>query len=161
MINLGFYSGKHLPNVRLYPTMLDRILEVVALVVWIIMCAAVIYLCFQLPGGDTKSKAIAVAIAGTFGMVTVAYGGYAPVRLFKFPFRVTEQTVMVQVKLAARLSRVMNVALGLMFLSLALIDTEPVWGMSPTGIFELLAMISAGLLGVALLIYYYFAYKYR
>ena len=50
MINLGPYSGKNCPNVRFQPTVLDRILEGMALLVVLVTWGGIYWLYTQKGG---------------------------------------------------------------------------------------------------------------
>lgn len=152
MINLGSYSGKHCPDVRFCPTLIDRLLEGVALSLVLATWAVIGWLYVQ--KGESLSSAVWVA-GGCSLFVFLLLGGsaYLPIRFINFPVRVTERNVAVQYLLAVRLVRVLNIVLSLVLLARVL-AMYYVWG-------ELLFFVSFVLLGLALVGYYVLAFKYK
>ena len=116
MINLGPYSGKNCPNVHFQPTIIDRILEGVALLVLLAVWGSVYWL-YTSSSGWVSPHIWVTGGAATFAFIIVAACAYAPVRRINFPVRVSERNIGIQYLLAIRLTRAMNVVLGLIFLS--------------------------------------------
>lgn len=152
MINLGSYSGKHCPDVRFCPTLIDRLLEGVALSLVLATWAVIGWLYVQ--KGEPLSSAVWVAGGcSLFGFLLLGGSAYLPIRFINFPVRVTERNVAVQYLLAVRLVRVLNIVLSLVLLARVL-AVYYVWG-------ELLFFVSFVLLGLALVGYYVLAFKYK
>ncbi len=156
MINLGFYSGKKLPNVRVQSTLLDRAMEGVALLLWILLGVLALYCLLRMSDSDLPKKALASWGAYTLMMILVAYASYAPVRQFNFPFRVTERTVVVQYRLATRLCRVLNITMGLMFLAISFAGVGPMLDLNKALTFVMLPVVM-----LVLTVYWVLAYKYK
>ncbi len=156
MVNLGFYPGKNLPDVRLQATRLDRVLEGAALLLWILGCVTAVYCLVNVPDSELQKKALVSLGVSTLLMGLMAYSSYAPIRQFNFPFRVTERTVVVQYRLATRLCRVFNIVLGLMFLTVSLAGVGHSLDLNKG-----LTLVAAPAMVLAFVGYWGLAYKYK
>ena len=152
MINLGSYSGKHCPDVRFCPTLIDRLLEGVALLLVLATWAVIGWLSVR--SGEPLSSAVWVAGGcSLFSFLLLGGSAYLPIRFINFPVRVTEGNVAVQYLLAVRLVRVLNIVLSLVMLALVLVQYDA-WG-------KLLFFVSFVLMGLAIMGYYVLAFKYK
>ena len=152
MINLGPYSGSNCPNVRFRPALVDRLLEAVALALFLFLCGSVYW--FYTHSGGTLPHDVWVVWGGAaFCLLLLGGCAYLPVRFVHFPVRVNERNVAVQYLLAVRLVRVVNVILNLTFLAQVYMEyyrwAEPLFGVT----FVLLIM--------ALIGYYVLAFRYK
>lgn len=152
MINLGPYPGRNCPNVRFQPTVLDRILEGMALLVVLVTWGGIYWLYTQ-KGGSLPSDVWMMGGFSVFCFLLMGIAGYLPVRFINFPVRVTERNVAVQYLLAIRFTRVMNVILTLMFLAAAFKE-YCVLG-------RILFFAPLVLLGLSFAGYYILAFKYK
>ena len=152
MINLGPFSGSNCPNVRFHPVLIDRILEGVAILLFLTTCGCILWLHIQ--GGELLIPN--VWLAGGVSLLCLILMGvcsYLPVRFYNFPVRVNERNIGVQYQIAVRLTRVMNVVLNLMFLSGAFLEY---YELAKVFFFGSFALLTLALLG-----YYFFAFKYK
>lgn len=152
MINFGPYSGKNCPNVRFQPTVLDRILEGMALLVVLVTWIG-IYRLYVQKGGSLSPDVWIMGGFSVFCFLLMGIAGYLPIRFFKFPVRVTGRNAAVQYLLAMRFTRVMNIIFALMFLDAAFRECF-VLG-------DILFFVPIALLGLAFAGYYVLAFKYR
>ncbi len=160
VVHLGFHSGKQLSNVRVYPTVVDRILEAMALFFWILLAISTVYVGLHTSAPGVQSKAWIMGGMGMAVMALMAYTAYMPIHKYSFPFKITEQNVVAQFQLATRITRAMNVIVGGMLLCGVWLEAESLLGL-PDGFFVVGMNVSATLMVVALLVYYFFAYRYR
>lgn len=152
MINLGPFSGSNCPNVRFRPALIDRILEGVAILLFLTTCGCILWLHIQ--GGELPIPN--VWLAGGVSLLCLILMGvcsYLPVRFYNFPVRVNERNIGIQYLLAVRLTRIMNVVLNLMFLSGAFLEYYELAKVFFFGSFALLALAFLG--------YYFLAFKYK
>lgn len=148
MINLGRYSGRDCPRVYCRPTLPDRVLEGLTLLILILMWVG---FC-RLPLEDTAEPLTSCILATVLGALMLATA-YAPVRLFNFPVRVDAGNIGVQYLLATRLCRCMAVCVTLLTASMVFIDVY-VWA-------KVLVAISGILLPCMLLVYFFLAFRYK
>lgn len=66
MYNLGRHLGTDLPEVHLHPELIDRVLEVIAAILFILIWVAFVYL--HLPEGETRGTSVLNAAMGSFIM---------------------------------------------------------------------------------------------
>lgn len=152
MINLGPYSGKNCPDVRFQPTVLDRILEGIALLVVLVTWISIYWLYTQ-RGGALLPAAWVMGGCSVFSLLLMGGLAYLPVRFINFPVQVTGRNAVVQYLFAVRLTRVMNIILLLVLLG-------SVWGLYYV-FGKLLLLVSLVLLGGAFIGYYILAFKYK
>ena len=152
MINLGPYSGKNCPDVRFYPTVIDRMLEVAALLLVLATWAVIGWQYIQ---KEEPLQSVVWVMGGCslFSFLLVGGSAYLPIRFINFPVRVTERNVAVQYMFALRFVRMLNI-----FLSLSLLA-------SVLGLYyacgTLLFFVSFVLLGLAIAGYYVFVFRYK
>ena len=103
MINLGFNSGKDAPNVRYYPTLIDRILELIVVCINITMWVAFFLL------HNKINLSTETAVLGTILSILMGSIAYFPIRYFNFPINITQQNVAIQYTLAVRYVRILNI----------------------------------------------------
>lgn len=150
MINLGPFSGSNCPNVRFRPALIDRILEGVAILLFLTTCGCILWL--HTRGGELPIPNVWIAGGVAFlCLILMGVCSYLPVRFYNFPVRVNERNIGIQYLLAVRLTRVMNVILNLMFLSGAFLEY--------CGLAKVFFFGSFGLLALALLGYYILAFR--
>lgn len=152
MINLGPYSGKNCPNVRYHPGIIDRALEVVALLI-VLAIWGCIYWIYTREGASHSSEMWISGGLAVLSFIIMACCSYVPVRMINFPVRVNEQNISIQYLLAVRFARVMNIILELVFLSSLLLNYYRI-----ASIFFGMAII---LMFIAFVIYFIFAFKYK
>lgn len=152
MINLGPYSGKHCPNVRLHPSLPDRVLEGAALLLVLAACGCICWF-YTHKEGEFPPHLWWVGASSLLCFLIVGGASYLPVRFINFPVRVGERNVGVQYLLVVRLTRVVNVILSLMFLG-GVLSERFAWG----GVVLVLACV---LLAIAFGVYYFLAFRYK
>lgn len=150
MINLGPYSGKNCPYVRFRPVVIDRILEILALVMVLAVWACIYWLYTK---GQLSTDIWVIGGISTFCFVLIGVCSYLPVRFINFPVRVNEQNIGIQYLLAIRLTRIMNVILCLIFLSALFLNYY-----ESAFYFFIASFI---LMVLAFIGYYILAYKYK
>lgn len=160
MLNLGRYSAKNFPNVRVYPTRIDRILEIAAVLLTVgTWCVTVASYSLILHDGATSSPFGRAGFA-TLCLIALGWCGYIPIKLVRFPFRITERNVYTQFFLAVRTARCLNVVLSSLFLIRCLGEFGQKSGVSPE-LCDALTFAVALIMVLILIIYYLFAYRYR
>lgn len=160
MYNLGRYPGRDLPEVHAHPGIIDRILEISAATLLILIWVAFMYVHQHIPEGETRGPLVIGAAMGSVGMLLVAWASYISIRFISFPFRVTERTVVIQYLLATRFARVLNIFVGLIVLLGVLSDSYILSGVEED-FSDMLMGVGAVLLALSFGGYYYLAYKYR
>lgn len=152
LINLGSYPGRDCPNIHFKPTVIDRILEAVALLMLLVVWVSV-YLLYTWKGGILSHNVWIMGGMALFCTVLLGICSYAPVRNINFPVRVNERNIGVQYLLAVRLIRILNVTLNLIFLS------------SIFGEYYKMARLffytGFGVLSLILIVYFVIAHKYK
>lgn len=158
MLNLGPYSAKEFSNIRIRPTIVDRILEgiaaLLAVVAWV--CAVWVYL--HVTDKVTANSSFSYAGLGTFALLVIGISAYLPIRWMHFPVRITKRNVGVQSFLAVRIVRVMNIFIALLSPVLIFKEVEVGYGI-PQGLCNILIAVVSGLLVLALIVYYILAVK--
>ncbi len=158
MLNLGFYSGKNAPAVRLVPTRLDRMMELMALL--LLVAAWVLVLIPYFKGAIDTERWLTSMILSTVMFAWVAWTGYMPVHLIKFPVRVHEGNVVIQYLYATRFGRVLNILLQLCCVSSVFYFAGAYYGISYETV-KWIFLIVAVLFMVAMIIYYILAIHHR
>lgn len=160
MLNLGPYSAKEFSNIRIHPTIVDRIMEgtaaLLAVAAWV--CAIWVYL--HVDDKVIANFSLLSAGLGTFSLLAVGATVYLPIRFVHFPVRITERNVATQFFLAIRFARVLNVFIVLLFLVLVFNKVEEEYGI-PQGLCDMLTAGAGCLLAIVLIGYYILAFKYR
>lgn len=156
MINLGRYFVDDELSIRFTPSVIDRILEVVAIVISVVAFGLACYGIYTLP---IKPPILLWLCPFVIPLMTfVLYRlGYASPQKISFPFRITKQNLGMQYLLAVRLSRVLNIILSLMVLcSVLTLVAQPHQSVLP----KIILLLSLLML-VCLVIYFILAYRYR
>ena len=160
MLNLGPYSTKEFPNIRVYPTIIDRILEGVAVLLAIAAWVCAIWVYIHIEDKITANFSFMAAGLGTLCLLLVGISAYLPIRWIRFPVRITERNVAVQYFMAARIARILNVFLTLLFLTLVFNKVEMGYGI-PQDLCNMITSAVVGLMILALIVYYILAFKYK
>lgn len=160
MLDLGRYSAKNIQVARVYPSLVDRILEIVALLLILFTWGSAIWIYFILHNKSGSSSVFATAGGATAVALILGISAYIPIRMIKFPFRITEHNAQAQLFLARRLVRVLNVVTLLIFITIVFTQHEQACGI-PTGMAHICTGIATILLILMMIIYYIFAYRYR
>ena len=155
-INLGRYYVDDELSVRFTPSVIDRILEVVAIVISVVAFGLACYGIYSLP---IKPPILLWLCPFVIPIMTfVLYRlGYASPQKISFPFRITKQNLGMQYLLAVRLSRVLNIIFSLMTLCSVLTLAAQTYNTILPGIILLLSLLML----VCLVVYFIFAYRYR
>jgi len=158
MINLGFNSGKGLPNVYVELTPIDRILEGLAVLLMTAAWVLAIVFYYNSPVGSTR------LFIGPCSMIvfTVVFiwASRAPIRLYSFPVKVNERNYVMQYVIASRFTRVINLIGNLTLFCTLLIELESQLNVSQ-GLFTTCMYATFGLLLLSFVVYYFFAFRYR
>lgn len=119
MINLGRYFVDDELSIRFTPSVIDRILEVAAIVISVVAFGLACYGIYSLP---IKPPILLWLCPFVIPLMTfVLYRlGYASPQKISFPVRITKQNLGIQYLLAVRLVRVLNILLTTMMLFAAL-----------------------------------------
>ena len=78
MLNLGPYSTKEFPNIRVYPTIIDRILEGVAVLLAIAAWVCAIWVYIHIEDKITANFSFMAAGLGTLCLLLVGISAYLP-----------------------------------------------------------------------------------
>lgn len=152
-LNLGRHYASDDLSVNFTPSVIDRILEVVAIVFGLAAFAMAFYWIIKEPEKPLLIWLIPILIP--FAIYQLYRQGYAKIQRIGFPVRITKQNLGIQYLLAVRLARVLNIFVGGSFLCATL---NLVYNMM------YLPIISIGLVVLMLLsfiVYYFFAFRYR
>lgn len=84
MLNLGPYSTKEFSNIRVYPTLIDRMLEGVAIVLAIAAWVCAIWVYTHIGDKVTANFSLMAAGLGTFCLLLVGISAYLPIRWIRF-----------------------------------------------------------------------------
>lgn len=117
-INLGRYYVDDELSVRFTPSVIDRILEVVAIVIGLVAFGFAYYLCYKTEEDFILKWLIPLVIP--LSVFLLYRSGYASPQKISFPVRITKQNLGIQYLLAVRLVRVLNILLTTMMLFAAL-----------------------------------------
>ena len=156
MINLGRYFVDDELSIRFTPSVIDRILEVAAIVISVVAFGLACYGIYSLP---IKPSILLWLCPFAIPLMTfVLYRlGYASPQKISFPFRITKQNLGMQYLLAVRLSRVLNIILSLMVLCSVL----TLVAQTHQTILPKVILLLSLLMLVCLVIYFILAYRYR
>lgn len=158
MINLGFYSGQNMPSVSIGLTVVDRILEGAAILIGVATWVLAVMFYFRLPVAPQLLFVAPAAI--TLCTAAFLWASRAPIRFYNFAVKLTENNYIMQLFLARRCVRAINVIANSMLLCTLLMEVEHTFDTVP-GLFELLVYVFCGLLLIALIVYYIFAFRYK
>lgn len=117
-INLGRYYVDDELSVRFTPSVIDRILEVVAIVIGLVALGFAYYLCYKTEEEFILKWLFPLVIP--LSVFLLYRSGYASPQKISFPVRITKQNLGIQYLLAVRLVRVLNILLTTMMLFVAL-----------------------------------------
>ncbi len=117
-INLGRYYVDDELSVRFTPSVIDRILEVVAIVIGLVAFGFAYYLCYKTEEDFILKWLFPLVIP--LSVFLLYRSGYASPQKISFPVRITKQNLGIQYLLAVRLVRVLNILLTTMMLFAAL-----------------------------------------
>ncbi|WP_163173125.1 hypothetical protein [Bacteroides sp. 51] len=147
-----------MPNVYLELTLIDRILEGLAILftvaAWIL--ATVVYFGVVSP----PSKLFVSPIAMTVAMIVFLWASRAPIRFYNFPVKLNERNYVMQYFIATRFTRVVSLIICLMSFCGLFMELEWVFGMTQ-GFFQLMMHIVLGVLLLSFVFYYIFAFRNR
>ena len=160
MLNLGPYSAKEFSNIRIHPTIVDRIMEGTAALLSVAAWVCAIWVYLHVDDKVIANFSLLSAGLGTFSLLAVGATAYLPIRFVHFPVRITERNVATQFFLAIRFARVLNVFIVLLFLVLVFNKVEEEYGI-PQGLCDMLTAGAGCLLAIVLIGYYILAFKYR
>ena len=118
MINLGRYYVDDELSVRFTPSVIDRILEVAAIVIGLVAFGFAYYLCYKTKEDFILKWLFPLVIP--LSVFLLYRSGYASPQKISFPVRITKQNLGIQYLLAVRLVRVLNILLTTMMLFAAL-----------------------------------------
>lgn len=117
-INLGRYYVDDELSVRFTPSVIDRILEVAAIVIGLVALGFAYYLCYKTEEEFILKWLFPLVIP--LSVFLLYRSGYASPQKISFPVRITKQNLGIQYLLAVRLVRVLNILLTTMMLFVAL-----------------------------------------
>lgn len=117
-INLGRYYVDDELSVRFTPSVIDRILEVAAIVIGLVALGFAYYLCYKTEEDFILKWLFPLVIP--LSVFLLYRSGYASPQKISFPVRITKQNLGIQYLLAVRLVRVLNILLTTMMLFAAL-----------------------------------------
>ena len=117
-INLGRYYVDDELSVRFTPSVIDRILEVAAIVIGLVAFGFAYYLCYKTEEDFILKWLFPLVIH--LSVFLLYRSGYASPQKISFPVRITKQNLGIQYLLAVRLVRVLNILLTTMMLFAAL-----------------------------------------
>lgn len=158
MINLGFRSGKNMPNVYLEPTIIDRILEGVGILIATVTWVLAIIESFELP--TQQGKIFILPSVMTFWIAMFLWTSRAPIRFYGSPVKLNERNYVMQYLIATRFTRVVSLIGCLAFFCNYFLELRNLLGVEP-GIFPVLMYVFAGLLLLSFIGYYIIAFLNR
>ena len=164
---------RDLPNVRAPRTIADKIMEVAAAILLVLIWVLAVIFYHKLPDiipvhfnflGEVDkwgNKGYIFLMAGiaTLAMIGTGVSAYFPTRMTNFPIRLTEKNILPQVKLASHYLRILNILLGILFIIILCSMSESLFPVRQ-GLFTVLAGNVVLLLVLSILIYYILARKY-
>lgn len=160
MLNLGVYSAKKYSNIRVQPTVVDRMLEIVVGVLIIVVWGVALWVYFHIGESVNAVHPLKTAGLGTLGSLVFIGSAYLPIRRIRFPVRITQQNVGIQYLLAVRITRIASIFMILLFLPLVFSAAEEHLGFSQ-GFCHFLTAIIGFLLALLFVVYYVLAFKYK
>ncbi len=113
MINLGRFNGGTMPQVRLYATWVDHLMEVIAFLLLLGIWVFTLLNIDKVPS-EARSGVYMQNGALTFAIILMGACAYAPLGSYNFPFRLTEYNYVTQYQLASRLCRGMTIGIALL-----------------------------------------------
>lgn len=158
MINLGFRSGRNMPNVYLELTPVDRILE--GLSVLLTVAAWILAILFYFGLVTPPSQLFVSPITMTVLVVVFLWASRAPIRFYNFPVKLNERNYVMQYFIATRFTRAVSLILCLMTFCGLFIELGWMFGVSD-GFFLNMMHVIAGFLFLSFLVYYFLAFRHR
>lgn len=158
MINLGFRSGKSMPNVYLELTPVDRILE--GLAIMLTVAAWVLAIVFYFNLAHPPSQLFISPIMMTVMVIVFLWASRAPIRFYNFPVKLNERNYVMQYFIASRFTRVASLIVCLMTFCGLLMELAWVLGVAE-GVFLIMLHIITGILLLSFIVYYVLAFRYR
>jgi len=163
-----------LPDVRVPRAFGDKILETLAVLlllgIWVVAfilynkAPDVIPTHINIYGKADRigSKDTLLVLAGiaTFVMALTGYRSFFPSRMSRFPVQITEKNMLIQYALIARYIRVLNILVGMLFVTM-LFNISEFFLSIGNGVFEILMVIIVALLLLSAVTYNILARKYR
>jgi len=174
MFNIFPFQQHGLPNIRVPRTIIDKVLEAIALFFLIMIWVTVAILYSKLPNiipihfnaagepNDWGGKFHLFILAGiaTFTMVLVGLSAYFPLRSINMRITLTEQNLIPQTVLASRFLRALNILVGLLFIFIVCSMSESVLPVK-NGLFMILSVIVVSFISLCCIIYYILARRIR
>lgn len=160
MLNLGPYSTNDYPNLRIHPTIVDRVLELAAVLPLIAAWARTIWIYINLVDKSMGNPLLLYSVLGTVAFVLIGVVTYLPIRFVRFPVRITQSNVATQFFLAIRFARVLNVFITLLFLLFVFNNVEGTYSIGHE-ITNLLIAVASALMALVFIAYYVLAFKYK
>ena len=160
MLNLGSHSATEFSGVRIHPTVVDRILEGVAALLVVASWACAVWVYLHVEDKATANSSFLYAGLGTLGLLFMGASAYFPIRLVRFPVRITERNVATQFFLVTRMVRVLNIIIVLLFSILVFSRVEVECGI-PQGLCSKLIIGISCLVMLVLVVYNILAFKYK
>jgi len=173
---INFFSGRRhkLPDVRAPRAFGDKILEAIAVLlllgIWVVAfilynkAPDVIPTHINVYGKADRigSKDTLLVLAGiaSFVMALTGYRSFFPSRMSRFPVQITEQNMLIQYALIARYLRVLNILVGMLFITM-LFNISEFFLSIGNGVLEIVMVIIVALLLLSAVIYNILARRYR
>lgn len=159
MLNLGPYSTKEYPNLRIKPTVVDRLLEAMTIVIVVAAWVCLLYVYFN---SANRAMYCHLLTSMALGLPTFLLFGiaYLPIRFVNFPIRITANNVATQYFLAIRLLRVINVLITLLFLFFVMNKVSKDLDIAKDIIYLLSAIVTT-FIPISLIVYYIFAFRLK
>lgn len=149
-VNLGPFSGRGCPDVRVRHAVADWVMEALAVLIilagWVVTLAVCVGQGAPLPAETWGMQGLA-----TLACALLLAAARMPVRFFNFPVRVSERNIVPQYLLATRLTRAFNICCCLLLVSAP-------WAEASRAA-AVLTVASLVLMGLSLVAYYLLALK--
>lgn len=160
MLKLGSHSATEFSGVRIHPTVVDRILEGVAVLLVVAFWACAVWVYFHVEDKVTANSSFLYAGLGTLVFLLMGVSAYFPIRFVRFPVRITERNVATQFFLVTRMVRVQNIMIVLLFSVLIFSKVEMGFGI-PQGLCSKLMVGVSCLMVMVMVVYNVLAFKYK
>lgn len=158
MINLGFHSGRNMPSVYIKPALVDYILDGLSISFTISVWILTLVSFWKLP--DQSHEFPLNQILLLICTAICLWAARAPIRYYNFPVKLTEKNCVMQLFLARRCVRAINVAINIMFLFLLFDDLEGLFNIQ-TELFAIISYVLSFLILIILAVYYIFAFRFK
>jgi len=174
IFNIFSRYKRDLPNVRVPRTIADKIMEVVAAILLVLIWGLAVIFYHKLPDiipihfnvlGEAdkwgnKGYLFFMASIATLAMIGTGVSSYFPTRMTNFPIRITEKNILPQVKLASHYLRILNILLGILFIVILCSMSESLFPVRQ-GLFTVLTGIIVILLMLSVFVYYLLARRLK